>query len=105
MELREVVFHSISGEEVLSDRVREVTIVLTLPLRSPSLWSHEQQITLCLVRWHDTDSHLDLLECICRVIVRHTCHQTLLNLVLCSTTSTQVAEESRESVKEEAKDK
>ena len=105
MELREVVFHSISGEEVLSDRVGKVTIVLTLPLCSSSLWSHEQEITLCLVRRHDTNCHLNLLECICRVIVRHTCHQTLLNLVLGSTTSAQVAKESRESVEDEAKDK
>ena len=69
MEFGEVIKHVICGEEVLSDRVREVTIVLVRPLSSSHLWSHQQHVTFRLVRGHDPNRHLDLLEIVSGVKV------------------------------------
>ena len=59
-EVGEVVLHGVGGEEIFSDRVNEVAVVLMLPFSITSLRCHQQHVTLSFMGGHDAECHLNL---------------------------------------------
>ena len=68
----EVVLHGVRREEIFSNRVSEVVIVLMLPFGLTCLRSHQQHVTLGFVGRHNTKCHLDLRKLVGNVWVCHT---------------------------------
>ena len=67
--IREVVLHVICFEEFLFDVSSETFIILPLPLCYSLIRSHDNHICLFIMRWNNSQSDLDFIKMICRILI------------------------------------